>query len=96
MILAQRDECLREIACVGAVDVLVRKQGRQAAEIIIGARLVHRHAVPVRIHAAKLPKGSGNALLGGVFELEHRLVRSTLTQCLRARAECLKRGRGYH
>ncbi len=63
----------------------------ELAEILVGARLVHLDAVAVRIHAAKLPDGARNTLLGGIFELYHRLVGLALAQRLGAGAERLER-----
>ncbi len=63
----------------------------QLAKVLIGARLVHLDAVAVRVHSAKLPKGTGNTLLGGVFKSHQRLVGPALTQGLGSGPERLER-----
>src|SRR5262245_5086293 len=90
VILAERHERIgHEARLRRALDVAIGVG--KAAKIFERAGLVLADAVAVRIHAAELPDGAGNALLGGEFELLDTLVGLALAQRLGARSKGLER-----
>jgi hypothetical protein len=52
----------------------------QPAEVFVGARLAHLHAITVGVHPADLPDCVEIPLLRGVFEVRHALIGPALPQ----------------
>jgi len=76
----QRHEGVGHEPRVGGAGAIVAMHRGEAAEILVGARLVRLDAIAVRVDAAELPDGAGNALLGGEFELHDCLLGLALAQ----------------